>query len=667
MPSRLSKVSPSYLRPSRPIPKINYSPLCSTRSLIAASSRSHSFGKQKAFKLNRQFRRISNPPSQIGIERAKGGADSYEHVSKLKTSLIELQKQARSYVNISRLQLALRSLEQQPGEETVRVAILGLAGQDGISRTVRELVRLLVADPLREEEEWERILTAEETLDKPILLRVGGGTDDNTTHSEATNKLMRELNISSPMLNQSRLEILVLDADIDSGSTDKENLDEIILVPSVDIPTSNTGRYTPVRTPVHKAMIIGEGILGATSLLKLPVYADREIITSVVSLPGYTGEERQNLPFRLVNIGLAREALLKFRESLGNAISYEHDWFDSGLPELLDWLKAGTLDIADGDRMKTPIRSLVSSVLIDANRRIQLEESRQLSTLLASKVSSEVLQTLRGDLKTWAEHAHTELRDQLDIAFEGNRWSKLGWWKLFWRVDDVSMIASDMLNRRFLLDAEKEVIYLAGKIEEAGVPKSLHNIQQSNWAYKQVPKSPSKGIGSPPDDLYYEDIIERPGDDAVETITLRPWPLHIPVTRSYLSTDTVPALQALAQKLVLQTLTSSSFASLLSGLIYISSVSTSLYEAGAVAAVGVVWSLRRMQKKWETARTFWEGEVREEGRKAVRAVEVVVGEILKEAETARSTVTGVEELNQARDAIERASKALALATREVDK
>jgi hypothetical protein len=507
-------------------------------------------------------------------------------------------------------------------------------------------------------------LTAEEMLDKPILLRVGGGTGDNTTRSEANN-LIRELNISSPIFNQSRLEILVLGADIVPGSTDKGCLDETILVPSVDISTSNSGRYTLVRTPVHKAMIIGEGILGATSLLKLPIYADREVITSVVNLPGYIGEDRRNLPFRLVNVRLAREALLRFRESLSNAISYEHDWFDSGLPELLDWLKVGTLDAADGDRMKSPIRLLISSVLIDANRRIQLEESRQFSTLLASKVSSEVLQTLRNDLKTWAERAHTELRDQLDIAFEGNWWSKLGWWKLFWRVDDVSMIASDMLNRRFLLGAEKEIIYLAGKIEEAGVPKSLPNIQQSNWAYKQTPKPPSKGIRSPPDDLYYEDI-ERPDDDVIDVITLRPWPLHIPIARSYLSADTVPALQALAQKLVFQTLTSSSFASLLSGLIYMSSVSTSLYEAGAIAAVGVVWSLRRMQKKWEAACSFWEGEVREEGRKAVRAVEVVVGEILK-AETAHSTKTGAEELNQARDALERASKALALAIGEVDK
>ena len=46
--------------------------------------------------------------------------------------------------------------------------------------------------------------------------------------------------------------------------------------------------------------------------------------------------------------------------------------------------------------------------------------------------------------------------------------------------------------------------------------------------------------------------------------------------------------------------------------------STGLYEAGAFAALGIIWSLRRMQKKWEAARSFWENEVREEGKKAVR-------------------------------------------------
>lgn len=35
-----------------------------------------------------------------------------------------------------------------------------------------------------------------------------------------------------------------------------------------------------------------------------------------------------------------------------------------------------------------------------------------------------------------------------------------------------------------------------------------------------------------------------------------------------------------------------------------------------------------MQKKWETARSFWEGDVREEGRKAVRGTEESIAEAL---------------------------------------
>ena len=88
---------------------------------------------------------------------------------------------------------------------------------------------------------------------------------------------------------------------------------------------------------------------------------------------------------------------------------------------------------------------------------------------------------------------------------------------------------------------------------------------------------------------------------------------------------------------------------------YISSVSTTLYEAGAVAALGIVWSLRRMQGKWETARKFWEGEVREEGRKAVRAVEGVVGDALT---ASNQPLEGNAELEKAKEAVERAKAAL---------
>jgi hypothetical protein len=63
-----------------------------------------------------------------------------------------------------------------------------------------------------------------------------------------------------------------------------------------------------------------------------------------------------------------------------------------------------------------------------------------------------------------------------------------------------------------------------------------------------------------------------------------------------------------------------------------------------------------MQGKWETARKFWEGEVREEGRKAVRGVEGVVGVVLV---TSQPRLEGDAELENARGAVGRAEAALA--------
>jgi hypothetical protein len=263
---------------------------------------------------------------------------------------------------------------------------------------------------------------------------------------------------------------------------------------------------------------------------------------------------------------------------------------------------------------------------------------------------------LRRELSRWAERAHTELRDQLDVAFNGQRWRKLGWWKLFWRVDDVSMISTDILQQRFLTEAEKEVIFLSGRIAEAGIIEELNpQATPTNWAYKpNLEKETKAQLGSEPPPPVLKDLVE-PRDHLRVKLKLQPWPLHIPATRNYLAQETVPALQALAQKLVLQALSTSSLASVFAGLMYVSSVSTGLYECGAVAALGIVWSLRRMQGRWETARKFWEGEVREEARKAVRGVESVVGDVLI---TSQPSLGGDAELQKAQEAVDRAEAAL---------
>lgn len=565
--------------------------------------------------------------------------------TELRDALQDLQKHAGSYVNISRLQLALRGLEQSPGQETVRIAILGIADGGESLKKAKQLLRSVVADPLKDEEEWERLLLEDRSSSRPLLLNIGGEIGE----PEQNNRLVQVLHVSSPALNGHRLEIMVLEIDPPTTGTvgGDGGFEHAALVPTMEIPTSYTGKYTPVTTPVHKALVVADGIIGAATLISYPLDPNQGMIGTAVDLRVF--DERSDLPFHVIDVEKGVKALGLLRESIHNSLEYEQNWSGSGLPAISDWLKTGTSPTPG--LMKGSLKSLVDTVLQNTSRALQAEQSRKLSAALSNKLSSTELDSLRKGLSQWAERAHNELRDQLDIAFEGQRWRKLGWWKLFWRVDDVSMIASDILSQRFLTNAEKEIIYLAGRIEESGIFKDIPVSFSENWAYKPVSERPVVP-GPPPPTI--QSLMGMPKDDVPVKSPPRPWPLHIPATRTFLSTETVPALQALAQRLLFQALTTSTFTTALAGLIYVSTVSTSVYEAGAVAALGIVWSLKRMQGKWETARKYWEGEVREEGRKAVRGVEGVVANALTQTE---KPLEGAEEFDVASEALRKAEKA----------
>lgn len=581
----------------------------------------------------------------------------------LQEALNELQKHAANYVNLSRVQLALNALRQDAGDETVRVAILGLAnGSESARRTANDVLRLLLADPLSPAQAWEKQLLAHD-MATPLIVRVGseqqlheegkreaggGEEEEEGSLTYAKGGLLKDMRISSPGLNGHRLEILLMESNplADASKEAFQDFEETALVPTVEIPTSSTGRYTPITTPVHKTLLVTDGLAGAASLLNLPLLSHEDTIAAAVDLPGYQSEDREALPFSTIDVEVAGQGLDAVRQSLGRAFEYEKLWFKSNLPAVMTWLKAGVTSTTNGTT-KDAVRSLIVSILRNALVAIQEEEARRLSSALSARTSPTVAASLNKALADWSEKAHAELQGEMDRAFSSRRWSKLNWWKLFWRVDDVGMLSSGMLSQRFLPRAERNVIYLAGQIEGSG----LLGADNGRTAYS-LPVLLSSGQDSRP----------QP-ESSVSTTQSTPgtkWPTHITFTRNYLQSETIPALQALAQNLVFQSASFSTLTTALGVLMYLSSFGIS--ESGAIAAFGIVWSLRRLQKKWETAREYWQGEVREEGRKAVRAVEISVGEALdkavRQSGRAENDEALLNELKTARELVQQAEEAL---------
>ncbi|KAF2727156.1 hypothetical protein EJ04DRAFT_582236 [Polyplosphaeria fusca] len=562
-------------------------------------------------------------------------------------ALSGLSSAAEVYVNISRVQLALRGLAAQ--DAVVRIAVLSMNSQ----KSAQQLARLLLADPLGTEGQWEKQLGSSQNEEgKAVLLRYG---DESNAHTSSP--LYNILSVPSRVLRAHNIEILVstlnTNVAISAAITTTESSKDSILVPKIQAPAA-TG--LPVPYPTHKTLVLGEGLESAVAYGRFTADVTEgleDMVKVAIDLPPSSTEPDADntAEFLATNLKVGTNALNKFRESIANSEVYEHGWFQSGLPSITHWL-VQYLQGPSPESLKPVLKSLICSIVDDVESNIAKQDAEQLHKLASSTPPSQTSDSILKNLETWAEQSHTELRDQLDEAFISRSWHKLAWWKLIWRVDDVSMILEDVLQRRWLVSAEKNAVYLAGQMNQAGYPETLTSnppLPIDNNAAAAAASDPSPP--SPP----------SPPSTTVQP-PLPPWPTLIPQTRTSLLHTTLPPLQTLSQRLVLQSLTTTSLSTALATLFYISLPTFSLFEASAVAALGTVYALRRMQKVWEEAKSVWVGEVREGGRRAVKGVEDGVRGILvrreREEKEGRREREGVEERRRAREAVGRVREVL---------
>ncbi|KAH0497985.1 hypothetical protein TgHK011_005266 [Trichoderma gracile] len=565
--------------------------------------------------------------------------------NELEQALLELEKKIPGLVNLSRLQLALQGLRQLPGHEAIRVAVLGVSNGSSGREAARKVLKALIVDPLVDEQEWERKLDEHDTS-KPLIVLVGP-SQGKVARLVTSKNLPDVLEVSSAELNGLNLELLLTEVEVPvngSGVATVQALEDAVLAPAVDVASADE-HGAPLPAPVHQALLVADGLTGAVKIAGLPILDSGDAITAAVDLKGFS-KEQLGYNFTLIDTSLAEEAVKLFRQGPENAMEYEHRWSTSNVGMLVAWLKAG-LKAADDETTKPAVRKLIASILQGAHSAIEAEStSHELARELSATMSRPELRAMNEMLSEWAQSAHAELQEQLDLAFSGRRWKKLGWWKLFWRVDDVAMLTNEILSQRFLPTSEQELVYLAGQIAQ---------LQGQVGQYSQPVSSRETGSERPTVGL----TENEPVIPTSPRSRLPKWPGHIAFTRRYIQNETVPALQSLAQQLVVQSLATSSVTSCLAGLLYISSFSSTIFEAGAVAALGIVYSLGRMQKKWETARDFWEGEVREEGRKAIRAAEESAAGVLDGTQQDKNLAQRLKELEDASELVAKAEDALA--------
>jgi hypothetical protein len=528
----------------------------------------------------------------------------------------------------------------------------------------RKLVRLLLADPLKEREDWEDMLDSVSengdlerglliryAMSRDILIYVRGELANKRRYGEVSesisNHLVPTISVPSQILKKARLEILVTSLGAQTDISGAKLTADTFLVPTVTIQTSHTGRHNMVRYPVHRSIVCAQGVDGLLAYSGLIAQSDLRkeagSIFAAVELGG-SGLAVNDDRISFVDTNKAAEALDKFRESVLNAALYERGWNSSGVQPVIDWLSTARNE--EGS-LNTSLKSLITSLIDAAEQGVVTEETRRSQEQEEASVPDVVRASMDQAVSAWAEKSHAELHSALEEGFATKAWHGLAWWKLFWRVDDVGMITSEILEKSYLRRAEKDVIWTAGQLEQAG----LREPPEEKEAFISTEEPTEVAINADNGSQNVAVSVVEPPEEEEEKV---PWPTQIAKSREQLLTTTVPSLQAMAQRLVLFSISTTSLCTALSILTSVSLPTASVYETGTIAAVGLIYSLRRQQRKWEAARAFWEEEVRDNGRVALRETEEQLRTTVRDGGKVQLLVTA----HEARDAIKQARDAL---------
>lgn len=602
-----------------------------------------------------------NAPSTVPLEYR----DLHQRLNALRDS-------ASGFVDLSRLQLALRSLESD--DPVVRVAFLGLGEKGAIA--ARRLARVLVADALENEQDWEEKILGDAGDGRSLLLRYGEPEDA----VPADSPMVRTLLIPSPLLKRHGLEILVtgLNGTGLNGyeGANKRELESSVLVPSLSMPMTNGGRIGFVRYPVHKALIIGDGVEGAVESGQLTKAGlNPDLISSAMNLsmtvPAASESATQDDKLgKIINIDLASHALGLFRESQANGARFSAEWEASRVSAISAWLAAANATTSSG--LKQAVQAHIESALQstgDAVDSVQLERTAEMRKTTIADTKREALQEA---ITTWSAEAHKDLQMNMTTAFESKSWHRTAWFRLLWRIDDVTFSAADILQRSWLNEAEQNLAFLSGRIVESGIStgeelklsgtekRLLDSGNKKEMADYEAVKEHKESVA---------ELMQMPAmlarlqeQSGVNALFDPPWPQMITLSRAMMLHTIVPSLHRRAQSLLVSTLTTISGTTALGAWLLVASAGTAGAEAGAIASLGLVWSLRRMQKKWGARRNDFELSVRENGRRVLAEVEGQLRTVVSQGGRVVVRPEDVRTWQKARDGVDGARKALAEAS-----
>lgn len=473
--------------------------------------------------------------------------------------------------------------------------------------------------------------------------------------------MVKEVKLPSPFLKRWNLEILISGLNLSSTSLSAHDLEQSLLDPALTIP--GAGRVGFVRFPVHKAVLVAEGVAGAVDFGRLPSgVVDGKNIHAVLNLPRRAEDGASDAA---IDVDLAAHALSLFRTSVSNGAQFSSEWQTSRMSNLTSWIATAT---SSSNELKLAANDLISNITSHAASSIAAAEASAHANSTSLTVPDTKRKSLQAAVASWSEEAHRDLQANLSTSLVSPTWKRTTWWRLFSRIDEVSLSASDVLRRGWLVEAEQSLAWLSGRVVEAGVASAEELKAESNTTglldatlkdevkeYKSIQGEdvPVQQMETVAELMQLPPMLARVKQESgIDAMFDPPWPQTIHLARQQMLHRVVPNMHRRAQVLMLSSLSTIGGTSALGAWLWVASGGVALYEAGAVASLGLVWSLRRLQKKWSKEREDFVGVVKEDGRRVLGDVEGRLTRLVDDGGRVGVREEDVKEWATAREAVE---------------
>lgn len=444
--------------------------------------------------------------------------------------------------------------------------------------------------------------------------------------------------IPSRFLDDHNLEILIGSINSTGGPTSANNKNvslDVFLSPAVDIPTSSSGRTTTVHFPVHRAFLVANG------------FDELLLLFRILSITGGSRQNGRGLVERVfdaggsvqgfssssmiaINSSTANQGLGLIRENLTKASDFERLWRESAIDALKSKIQP---DIASSGRpLPITLNHLIRSILGDASSAVEKEALNSINITNSRSVKDSTRETLSNALDLFSRRAHTELQSGIEEACASTSWEKLNWYKLFWRVDDVPLIVSDLVERYWLPQSERAVCELSGRLVQAGLSPMV------------------------PGALAAADLTRFQTQfwDLQSSISAN----KISDARRALSQISSSDLTIKAQNALAKMLAFTGGSGILAATAYFSIPLAGLYESGSILAFGIIFALRRLQVDWESYRRHWSERLLEAGSDTIKDVESRLRWSIRDGGRAVEDETELKIRTEAESALQGAQEAL---------